>query len=118
MVKILQLNYIPEKGDLVWINFNPQAGSEQKGFRPALVLSPSLYNGKTGLMVLCPITTKSKGYPFEVLLPSGLEISGVVLADHVKNLDWKARGVKSMADIAPEEVVTEVLEKLKALLLY
>lgn len=81
----------PDAGDIVWIDFTPQIGREQAGRRPALVLSPRLYNEKVGLMIVCPITSKSKGYPFEVVLPSGLAIIGAVLSDHVKSLDWKAQ---------------------------
>lgn len=113
--KSLQIEYIPERGDLVWIDFDPHAGSEQKDHRPAIVLSPSAYNGKTGLAIFCPITSHSKGYPFEVSLPLGLKISGVILSDHVKSLDWKARGIRN-ADLAPDEVVREVLEKLNTLM--
>ncbi len=77
----------PDRGDVVWITLNPQAGHEQAGRRPALVVSPLSYNGKVGLAVLCPITSQVKGYPFEVLIPPGLKVSGAVLADQVKNLD-------------------------------
>lgn len=84
--------YIPERGDIIWIDFSPQAGREQAGHRPALVVSPSSYNQKTGLMVACPITSKVKGYPFEVRIRAG-KIDGAVLADQVKNLDWTARTV-------------------------
>src|SRR5437660_9952142 len=83
--------YVPSRGDAVWITLNPQAGHEQSGRRPALVLSPSAYNGRVGLALLCPITSQVKGYPFEVTLPHGLPITGVVLADEVKSLDWRAR---------------------------
>ena len=83
--------YVPERGDVVWVSPNPQAGREQAGRRPALVLSPSSYNLPVGLAVMCPITSRVKGYPFEVGLPAGLLVSGVVLADAVKNLDWRAR---------------------------
>ena len=85
--------YIPERGELVWLEFQPQVGHEQSGRRPALVLSPRSYNDKVGLMIACPITSKSKGYPFEVRLPIGLSISGVVLSDQIKSMDWKARQV-------------------------
>lgn len=82
--------YIPERGDAVWITLDPQAGHEQAGRRPALVLSPSAYNGRVGLALLCPITSQVKGYPFEVPLPAGLGVAGVVGADQVKSLDWGA----------------------------
>lgn len=83
--------YVPDSGDLIWIDFDPQAGREQAGRRPALVLSPAVYNGKSSLALVCPITSQIKGYPFELLLPKGLKISGVVLCDHIKNVDWNAR---------------------------
>ena len=83
--------YVPERGDVVWLNFTPQAGHEQAGHRPALVLSPAAYNGKTGLMLCCPITSQVKGYPFEVQLSPDAGVRGVVLSDQVKSLDWRAR---------------------------
>ena len=83
--------YVPDAGDLVWFSFSPQAGREQAGRRPALVLSPRAYNGKAGLCVVCPVTQRAKGYPFEVELPAGLPVSGVVLSDHVKSADWQVR---------------------------
>ena len=83
--------YVPGRGDIVWLDFNPQAGHEQAGRRPALVLSPSSYNERTGLALFCPVTTAVKGYPFEVHLPQGGNITGVVLSDHIKSLDWRAR---------------------------
>jgi mRNA interferase MazF len=107
--------YIPERGDAVWITLDPQAGQEQAGRRPALVLSPSAYNGRVGLALLCPITSRIKGYPFEVPLPEGLPIAGVVGADQVKSLDWRARKANRIA-IIPEEVVAEVLRRLLATL--
>jgi len=82
--------YCPKRGDIVWLTFNPKAGHEQAGYRPALVLSPEPYNRKVGLAVLCPITSRAKGYPFEVKLPDGFKVSGVVLSDQVKNLEWNA----------------------------
>lgn len=107
--------YTPSRGDLVWINFDPQAGHEQAGHRPALVVSPAAYNGKAGLALLCPITRQAKGYPFEVALPSNGPLSGVVLADQVKSLDWRARRA-TFRGHAPETVVDEVLEMLDLLL--
>jgi len=83
--------YIPEQGDIVWLSFNPQAGHEQMGRRPALVLSPAAYNKKVGLAIFCPITSQVKGYPFEVLIPKGVKASGAILSDQVKSLDWKIR---------------------------
>ena len=84
-------SYVPDRGDLVWMEFTPQAGSEQRGRRPALVLSPKTYNGKVGLALFCPISSKFKGYPFEVVLPDGYSVSGVVLSDQLKSLDWRTR---------------------------
>jgi mRNA interferase MazF len=86
--------YVPDRGDLVWLEFTPQAGSEQRGRRPALVLSPMVYNGKVGLALFCPVTSKIKGYPFEVRLPDNSAVSGVVLSDQLKSLDWRSRKVK------------------------
>jgi mRNA interferase MazF len=85
------MSYVPRRGDLVWLSFDPQAGHEQAGRRPAFVLSPETYNRKAGLFLACPVTSKVKGYPFEVVLPDGSDVSGVILADQVKSLDWKAR---------------------------
>ena len=107
--------YIPERGDAVWITLDPQAGHEQAGRRPALVLSPSAYNGRVGLALFCPITSQVKGYPFEVSLPAGSPVSGVVGADQVKSLDWRARKATRIGAVS-EEVVAEVLERLGALL--
>lgn len=83
--------YVPDRGDLVWLSFRPHAGHEQGGRRPAAVLSPRLYNGRVGLAVFCPITSRRKGYPFEVALPEHGEIHGVILADQLKSLNWRAR---------------------------
>ena len=107
--------YVPDAGDLVWLTFDPQAGHEQRGRRPALILSPRSYNTKARLAIACPITSHVKGYPFEVPLPPGGKISGVVLADHVKNLDWQARRLAFEAK-APANVVTDVRERLRVLL--
>jgi mRNA interferase MazF len=107
--------YVPDAGDLVWLTFDPQAGHEQRGRRPALILSPRSYNSKARLAITCPITSHVKGYPFEVSLPPGGKISGVVLADHVKNLDWQARRLAFQAK-APADVVTDVRERLRVLL--
>lgn len=108
--------YVPSRGDAVWITFNPQAGHEQAGRRPALVVSPASYNGKVGLAVLCPITSQVKGYPFEAMIPSGLKVGGVVLSDQVKSLDWRMRRAEFICKL-PRETVSEVIEKLGALLL-
>jgi mRNA interferase MazF len=107
--------YVPERGDVVWITLNPQAGHEQAGRRPALVLSPSSYNGKVGLAILCPITSQIKGYPFEVPLPAGLRVTGVVLTDQVKSLDWRARKAELMGKVSAATVAA-VLQKLRTLL--
>ena len=108
-------HYVPGRGDLVWISLNPRAGHEQAGRRPALVLSPIEYNKRVGLALLCPVTSKAKGYPFEIALPKDLEISGIVLADQVKSLDWRARKAERVCE-APQSVMSEVLGKLNALL--
>jgi mRNA interferase MazF len=107
--------YIPERGDAVWITLDPQAGHEQAGRRPALVLSPSAYNGRVGLALFCPITSQMKGYPFEVPLPAGLPVAGVVGADQVKSLDWRARKAARIGAVS-EDVITEVLQRLQRLL--
>ena len=107
--------YIPESGDIVWITFTPQAGHEQAGRRPALVLSPAAYNGKVGLAILCPITSQVKGYPFEVLIPDGLEISGAILSDQIKSLDWKARKSEFGCKL-PLTTFNEVVQKLSTLI--
>ncbi len=107
--------YVPERGDAVWITLDPQAGHEQAGRRPALVLSPSAYNGRVGLALLCPITTQVKGYPFEVPLPAGLAVAGVVGADQVKSLDWRVHNATLIAAV-PEEIVTQVVSRLQTLL--
>ena len=107
--------YIPNSGDIVWITFNPQAGHEQAGRRPALVLSPAAYNGKVGLAILCPVTSQVKGYPFEVLIPDGLKINGAILSDQVKSLDWKARQAEFVCKL-PDDTFNEVVQKLSTLI--
>ncbi len=107
--------FVPKRGHIVWINLGLQSGHEQAGRRPALVVSPAAYNEKIGLALLCPITSQVKGYPFEVAIPKGLGVSGVILADQIKNLDWKSREAEFGCD-APHEVVNLVLEKLSTLL--
>lgn len=107
--------YIPAQGDIVWLQFNPQAGHEEAGRRPALVISPKEYNRKVGLALFCPVTSQVKGYPFEVLLPSGLAASGAVLSDQVKSLDWRVRKAKRLCT-APKEVVEEALGKILTLI--
>jgi len=108
-------SYVPKRGDLIWITLNPQAGHEQAGRRPAVVLSPHAYNRKVGLAIFCPITSQIKGYPFEVGIPSGLSVSGVILSDQVKSLDWRARRAELICPL-PRKSVTEVLQKLSTLL--
>jgi mRNA interferase MazF len=107
--------YVPERGDVVWLNFTPQAGHEQAGHRPALVLSRASYNGKTGLMLCCPITSQIKGYPFEVTLSAGAGASGVILSDQVKSLDWQARHAKRKGRVTPE-VMERTLARARTLL--
>jgi len=107
--------YVPQRGEAIWISLNPQAGHEQAGRRPGVVLSPASYNGKVGLALCCPITSQVKGYPFEVLLPEGLEVSGVVLSDQMKTLDWRARRAEFICEL-PDPTVMEVLAKSRTLL--
>ena len=106
---------VPDRGDIVWISMDPRAGHEQTGRRPAIVLSPAAYNGKVGLALMCPITSQVKGYPFEVELPDGLPVSGAVLSDQTKSLDWRARGAE-IACAVPQACVREVLERLGTLI--
>ncbi len=106
----------PDRGDVVLINFNPQQGREQAGKRPAVVLSPRAYNAKVGLMILCPVTSHAKGYPFEVALSPGLKTKGVVLADQVKSVDWQMRMAKIIGRVSPS-VLTEIQGKLELLLM-
>lgn len=107
--------YVPDRGDAIWLNFTPQAGHEQAGHRPALVLSPEFYNQKAGLALLCPITSQVKGYPFEVPLSEADAVRGVVLADQVKSLDWREREAEFIEEV-PEAVTREVISKVQALL--
>lgn len=107
--------YVPSKGDVVWLEFSPQAGHEQSGHRPALCISPLEYNEVVGLAIFCPITSQAKGYPFEVELPHSIEIAGVILSDHVKSLDWKARRAKYICPLPPKHL-KEVIAKLRTLL--
>lgn len=106
--------YVPDRGDLIWLTFDPQAGHEQAGRRPAVVLSPKIYNAKTRLAVCCPITSHEKGYPFEVALPHDLPVVGVVLSDQLKSLDWDARRAEFIAAL-PEPVIREILKKASLL---
>jgi mRNA interferase MazF len=108
-------SFVPDRGDVVWLEFTPQAGHEQAGHRPALVLSPRSYNAAAGLALFCPIISRAKGYPFEVPLPPDARVQGVALADQVKSLDWRARKARFISR-APEDVVTDALAKARALL--
>ena len=107
--------YIPKRGDAVWLDFNPQAGREQAGRRPAFVVSPSSYNRKVGLALLCPITSRVKGYPFEVPIPEGFGLDGVILSDQLKSLDWRTRRAEFIREL-PDAVIQEVLKRIRALI--
>ncbi|MCK5853096.1 endoribonuclease MazF [bacterium] len=107
--------YCPDRGDIIWLNFNPQSGHEQKGKRPAIVLSPMQYNSKVGLAVICPITNQIKNYPFEVKLPEKLKITGVILSDQIKSLDWKIRNAEFIAKV-PGSIVEETINKFSTLI--
>jgi len=109
--------FVPDVGDLIWLTFDPQAGHEQAGRRPALVLSSRAYNQKSGLAVVCPVTSQIKGYPFEVPVPTGYGVKGAILADHVKSVDWKARRAGKIIRVPPS-TLNEVLARLVPLLGY
>lgn len=106
--------YTPDRGDIVWLHFDPQTGHEQAGRRPALVISPKSYNRKVGLALFCPITSNVKGYPFEVEIPKGSKAKGAVLCDQIKSLDWRVRGAERLCP-APAEVIEEATAKILAL---
>jgi mRNA interferase MazF len=106
--------YVPDRGDVVWINFSPQAGHEQAGRRPAVVLSPRSYNKPSGLALFCPITNRAKGYPFEVPLPENAPVTGVVLVDQVRNLDWHVREAEFIGEV-DLETLAELLARLAPL---
>jgi mRNA interferase MazF len=106
--------YVPARGDLIWLQFNPRAGHEQAGHRPAVVISPSLYNRRVGLALCCPVTSQVKGYPFEVLLPPGLGVEGAILSDQIKCLDWRVRKARRIGNL-PAEVLQETVGKILAL---
>ena len=108
--------YIPSRGDIVWLTFNPQIGHEQSGRRPAVVISPGIYNEKSGLGLSCPITSKIKGYPFEVQLPKTCPIQGVILSDQLKSLDWQVRNAEFVCK-TPPEILKDLFNKLKTLIL-
>ena len=105
--------YVPDMGDIVWLNFDPQAGHEQAGHRPALVLSPAAYNRVRGMMICCPMTSKIKGYPFEVLISQNP--ASAVLSDQLKSVDWKARNASKKGQV-PQSILQEVQAKIRALL--
>ena len=107
--------YIPDRGDIVWLSFDPQKGHEQSGRRPALILSPMSYNARVGLAICCPITSQVKGYPFEVNIPEGTPLQGVILSDQIKSLDWRARKADLIA-VLDEDALQDVLQKLLTLL--
>ncbi len=111
----MNARYCPARGDIVWLSFDPLVGHEQAGRRPAFIVSPEAYNRKVGLVLLCPITSQRKGYPFEVDLPERLKASGVVLADQVKSMDWKARRAEYCCT-PPRDVLLQVLGKIQSLL--
>lgn len=107
--------FVPGRGDLVWLSFDPPSGHEQRGRRPALVLSPAAYNRKVGLALVCPVTSHVKGYPFEVAIPAGLPVGGVILADHVRSVDWRTRKAAWICAV-PDVTTTDALDRLGALL--
>ncbi|MGH9344352.1 MAG: endoribonuclease MazF [Terriglobia bacterium] len=107
---VVKREWTPDVGDIVWLTFDPQAGREQAGRRPAMILSPSLYNRKSGLALACPITSHIKGYPFEVELPAGLVVSGAVLADHLRSVDWRIRKAQPAGRL-PAHVLQAVLDR-------
>lgn len=108
--------YIPERGDIVWLDFNPQAGHEQRGRRPAIVISPKSYNNKTHLALFCPITNQQKGYPFEVELKTGKnKVSGVILSDQIKSLDWNRRNAEFIVNV-DQETLDTVIAKASTLI--
>ncbi|MEA5567256.1 endoribonuclease MazF [Anabaena sp. UHCC 0399] len=113
---ISENSYIPNRGDIIYLDFDPTKGHEQQGYRPAFLISPRRYNEKSSLALFMPITKQQKGYPFEVILQSDLKIQGVILADQIKCLDWKVRGVKFIESV-PESLIEEVQAKIEPLLL-
>jgi len=106
--------YVPDRGHLVWLTFDPQAGHEQAGTRPALVISPANYNRRVGLALFCPVTAQVKGYPFEVLLPPGVKVQGAILSDQVKTLDWRARRARAAGSV-PAQVLDDVVARVMTL---
>jgi mRNA interferase MazF len=111
----MKKSYVPDRGDVVWLTFTPQAGHEQAGRRPALVISPALYNKKVGLAIFCPITSRIKGYPFEVNITKALKVDGVILSDQVKSLDWRVGKATFYCKVS-ENVLSEVIKKIGTLI--
>lgn len=107
---MVRSKYVPERGDIIWINFSPHSGHEQGGRRPAIVLSPYNYNFQSKLALVCPVTSQEKGYPFEVKIPIGFKVKGVILADHIKSVDWDSRDSELIFKI-PESIIEEVEKK-------
>ncbi|WP_344912534.1 type II toxin-antitoxin system PemK/MazF family toxin [Amphibacillus indicireducens] len=107
----------PEKGDLVLLNFTPQSGREQAGYRPAIVISPKKFNEVLNLAIVCPITKQKKGYPFEIELPIGLEVDGVILTDHIKSIDWRSRNMKVVGK-APDDVFDKCITRIHTFIDY
>lgn len=112
---VIQESWCPRRGDIVWIEFDSARGHEQAGRRPALIVSPELYNRRVGLALVCPVTSMEKGYPFEIRIPGNLPISGVILSDQVKSIDWRERDVQHISRL-PSYVLKEVLDKIAFLL--
>ncbi|HCK99508.1 MAG TPA: endoribonuclease MazF [Candidatus Marinimicrobia bacterium] len=107
--------YVPDRGDIVWLNFTPQSGHEQAGKRPVIVVSPKKYNQKVGLTLFFPITNKIKGYPFEVHLPDNIQVEGVILSDQIKSLDWRSRNIKFICNIN-KNYVADTIKRFSVLL--
>lgn len=107
--------YLPDRGHVVWVSLSPTVGHEQGGRRPVVVLSPAFYNKRSGMFLVCPITSRAKGYPFEVPIPAGLPGSGVILADHIRTLDWSARPIQHIAAL-PNDLLEETLARSRTLL--
>ena len=111
----MKRGWVPDRGDAIWLDLDPEGGREQSGRRPAVVLSPAAYNSKAGLILACPITSRVKGYPFETLLPEGLPIAGAVLSDHLRSLDWHSRRAEFICRL-PDDAILDVLAKVRALI--
>lgn len=111
----MTISYIPNRGDIVYLDLNPTKGHEQRGYRPALIISPAAYSKKSSLALLCPITSQQKGYPFEILLPEDLQTHGVILVDQIRSLDWRVRQIKFVETVSPE-VMAEVQAKITPLI--